>query len=69
MQKLDFDALYEEAEAAEREGICPYCEDDAFEDGEPVEPRLLCWCGVCLKYHHDDYSHEPMLDPDEMLVP
>jgi hypothetical protein len=57
--KLDFDALYAEAEAEGREGICPMCEFD-----DDTTPRMLCWCGVCFKYHHDDYAHEPIDDFD-----
>lgn len=55
--KLDIDALYTEAEAEGREGVCPLCEMDGDDT-----PRMLCWCGVCFKYHHDDYFHEPMND-------
>jgi len=60
LQEIDFDKLYDESEKAGRIGICPRCEEDAFEDGVQVEERVLCWCGVCLKYHHDDYSHEEL---------
>lgn len=59
MEKLDFDKLYDEAEEAGRIGICPICEEE----------HVLCWCGVCLKYCHDDYSHEPMCDPYEVPLP
>ena len=61
LEKLDFDKLYDEAVAAERYGICPLCEFD----GDTSE-KVLCWCGVCLKYHHDDYFHEP-IEPDPIL--
>lgn len=65
MRKLDFDALYDEAEAADRVGICPHCQVAADEDGERVQLHVLCWCGVCFKYHHDDYMHETMIHSDE----
>lgn len=52
--KLDIDTLYAEAEAAGREGECALCE----------EWHMLCWCGVCFKYCHDDYAHEPVNDVD-----
>lgn len=61
LEKLDIDKLYDEAEAAKRFGVCPLCEFDG--DGSE---RVLCWCGVCFKYHHDDYYHEVMID-NEML--
>lgn len=60
MEKIDFDKLYDECEKAGRIGIFPMCEEYAFENGEPVEERVLCWCGVCIKYHHDDYYHEEL---------
>lgn len=53
--KIDFDALYEEAEAMGREGECPEC----------GEVHMLCWCGLCLKYCHDDYEHSWAFDPME----
>ena len=59
--KLDIDKLYDEAEAAGRIGECPLCEFD----GDTSE-KVLCWCGVCFKYHHDDYFHE-LMDSDQML--
>jgi hypothetical protein len=57
MDKLDFDALYDDAEAAGRFWECPLC----AEEGD-YEPKALCWCGVCLKYHHNDFFHEVPLD-------
>lgn len=54
LEKLDFDALYEEAKRANRFGMCPICEEE----------HMLCWCGVCLKYCHDDYFHELIDDLD-----
>lgn len=51
--KLDIDALYNEAEAAGRYGPCAWCEEE----------HVLCWCGLCFKYCHDDYEHEETLDP------
>lgn len=65
IDRLDFDALHDEAVREGREGLCPHCEDAAFEDGEVLHPRLLCWCGVCLAYHHEDYSHEPVDDLED----
>ena len=64
LDKLDFDALMDDAEKNERYGECPLCEFDG-----DTEPKYLCWCGVCLKYHHDDYFHEdPVPDyPGELL--
>lgn len=62
-ERLDFDRLHDDALRAGRKGICPLCEDDAFESGEPTSPRLLCWCGVCLVYHHDDYMHQVEAEP------
>ena len=59
--KLDFDALYDDAEKLERFGECPHCEFDG-----DYTPKALCWCGVCLKYHHDDYFHEAI---DEVVIP
>ena len=59
IQKIDFDELYEESEKAGRIGICPICEFHGDTDD-----HVLCWCGVCLKYHHDDYFHEPIPDSD-----
>jgi len=44
--KLDIDAMYAAAEAAERIGICATCEEE----------HVLCECGVCFKYCHDDYA-------------
>lgn len=59
LEKLNFDELYAEAEAAQRIGECPICEG---------QERLLCFCGVCLKYCHNDYHHEDMDDEgDENL--
>ena len=55
---LDFDALHDDAMAHNRVGECPMCES--------IIDRVLCWCGVCLKYCHDRYSHEPM-DPEPDL--
>ena len=52
--KLDFDALYVDAEKHERFGQCPHCPEG--------QHHMLCWCGVCFKYHHNDYFHEPMLE-------
>lgn len=51
--KLDIDALYDEAEAAGRFGVCANCDEE----------HVLCFCGVCFKYCHDDYAHAEMLDP------
>jgi hypothetical protein len=48
--KLDFDKLYDEAVEADRFGVCPNCDEEHY----------LCWCGVCFKYCHDDYFHEPI---------
>lgn len=53
--KLDFDALYEEAEQAKRFGECALC----------GEEHVLCFCGVCFKYCHDDYEHNETFDPME----
>lgn len=53
LEKLDFERLYDEAEKAGRVGECPLCETPGL---------LLCWCGVCLKYCHGDYFHEPVSD-------
>ena len=59
MDKLDIDALYDEAEAAGRFGVCLCCEEE----------HVLCFCGLCFKYCHSDYEHEPGLDPmDEALA-
>ena len=52
IEKLDFNALYEEAEKENRFGLCPICEEE----------HMLCWCGVCFKYCHNDYCHEPIDD-------
>ena len=46
--KLDIDAMYEEADRLERIGICKTCEEE----------HVLCACGVCFKYCHDDYTCE-----------
>lgn len=48
IEKLDFDTLYDEAEKAGRIGMCSNC----------GEEHVLCWCGICFKYCHDDYFHE-----------
>ncbi len=55
VDKLDFDALMDEAEAEKTYGECPSCGED----------HMLCpICGVCLKYCHDDYFHDDgMFDP------
>jgi len=58
LQKLDFDALYDEAEREKRFGVCPICEFA----GDSTE-HVLCWCGVCLSRCHNDYFHEDPL-PD-----
>lgn len=55
--KIDFDKLYDESEAAGRIGECPLCEFDG-----DYTHHVLCWCGVCLKYHHNDYFHEDIDD-------
>lgn len=63
MERLDFDQLHDDAVANERYGECPSCEFNGN-----TEPRLLCWCGVCLKYCHNDYFHEDLpLDPYEQI--
>jgi hypothetical protein len=54
LEKLDFDALYDEAEAADQFGECPLCER---------QDVILCWCGVCLSHCHGDYFHELMDEP------
>ena len=62
LEKLDFDRLHDEAVEAERYGVCPTCEFNGDTD-----EKLLCWCGVCFKYCHDDYFHEPIdFDPYEL---
>lgn len=53
LSKINFDLLHDECIKAGRIGICPHCEFNGL-----LEERILCWCGVCLKYHHDDYFHE-----------
>lgn len=50
LQKLDFEKLYNEAASESRIGICNSCEEE----------RVLCWCGVCFKYCHNDYFHEEL---------
>lgn len=55
LERLNFDQLHDEAVAKERYGECPSCEFDG-----DTTPKLLCWCGVCLKYCHDNYVHEPI---------
>ena len=58
--RLDFVALHDEAVRENRYGECPSCEGANM---------LLCWCGVCLKYCHNDYCHEPFDEPpDEALM-
>jgi hypothetical protein len=69
LQRLDFDALMDEAEQKDRDrrakGLfadfeCPTCEN----------VLLLCpVCGVCLKYCHNDYFHEAVFDPEEKPIP
>lgn len=61
IEKLDFDQLHDDAVAQERIGECPSCEFHG-----DTAPKLLCWCGVCLKYCHSDYSHE-LLDLSDRL--
>ena len=62
LNKINFDSLYDECVKAGRIGICPHCEFDGL-----LEERVLCWCGVCLKYHHDDYFHEDTIDMEELI--
>jgi hypothetical protein len=60
IDKLDIDQLYDEAEMAGRFGVCSSCDEE----------HVLCFCGVCFKYCHDDYMHaESSIDPmDEALA-
>ena len=59
LDKLDIDTLYQEAEAAGRFGECANC----------GEEHVLCFCGVCFKYCHDDYEHNEFSYPDELDEP
>ena len=59
LEKLNIDKLYEEAEAAGRFGECTNC----------GEEHVLCFCGVCFKYCHDDYEHAESTYPDELDEP
>ena len=61
---LDLEALMDDAAREGREGTCAACEFAA--DDEPAPTLLLCWCGVCFRYHHDPYFHEPI---DDQVVP
>lgn len=65
----EIEALYDESEKRENFGLCPLCEDDAFEDGDPNYSKVLCYvCGVCFKYHHQDWCEMPVEDPDEAFM-
>lgn len=76
IDRLNFDALMDQAEAAWRERekhnephpVCPHCEMDDDYDAREL-PLLTCWCGVCFRYHHDDYFHAPMGGPMEAEGP
>jgi hypothetical protein len=59
MDKLDIDALYDESERAGRYGECAEC----------GEEHVLCFCGVCFKYCHDDYQHADMTFLDDLDEP
>lgn len=54
LDKLDIDALYNEAEKNGCEGECASCGEHHV---------LCCVCGACFKYCHDDYFHEEIYDP------
>ena len=43
--KLPIDEMYEKADREGRIGTCALCEEE----------HVLCECGVCFKYCHDDY--------------
>lgn len=63
LDKLDIDALYDEAEKAGRFGVCASCDEE----------HVICWCGLCFKYCHSSYEHEPPmfdpLDPTDYISP
>ena len=61
IDRLDFDALHDDAVANERYGECQSCDDG--------EERLLCFCGVCFKYCHDPYFHEMFFDSEDFYPP
>ncbi len=56
LTRLDIDAMYTAAEAKGQIGICVLCEGE----------HVLCDCGVCFKYCHNDYACDyPDFDPFE----
>lgn len=66
----EIERLYDESEKRESVGLCPYCEDDAIESGEDSNyEKVLCYiCGVCFKYHHQDWCETPVELPDEAFM-
>lgn len=65
----EVEALYDESEKRNSFGLCPYCEDDSFEIGEGAYETVLCYiCGVCFKYHHQDWCEMPVELPDDAFL-
>lgn len=65
-QRIDLVALYAEAAASGREGICEGCwEEQRQRSPSRVRAvvRFLCWCDVCSR-HHDYYGHHREPDVD-----